>query len=107
MKIVKCEPIYSGGGIYIFFGQLDDGNFFIADNDNYDVTVIDADPWWPEEPLTANWQSDHLVNYLSEDVALLFFGYMIDWIEWHKPDGNYQLSELLRIREKAKERSGQ
>lgn len=105
MKITKCEPMYSGGGVYLFCGSLSDGSFFIADNTFYDVTLVTANPIQAgDNAFTVEWQEEHLIDCLPEDVALVFFGYMLDWITWYKPDGNYQMLDIEFMQDKVKDR---
>lgn len=43
MKIVQLETVYTGGGIFIFCGMLETGNYFLTDD--YGATIItDTDP---------------------------------------------------------------
>lgn len=50
IKILSAEAVYTGGGIYIYYGKLSDGTYFRACDDwdwieicDYDTSVEDAD----------------------------------------------------------------
>lgn len=74
-KIVSVEAIYTGGGIWNYMGQIEDGSFFFAMDDTYyDVIWLDADPrkagedaWLPE------WQEEHKLNESCDCVEVFSF----------------------------------
>lgn len=100
MKIKSVEPIYTGGGIYIFLGAVDD-NYFIADSLECDVRIVDEDPrnhtdderFGYEEWASAEWQEEHLVKDLTSD-RKTFFVDMLRWVFNNEPDGNYLMSDI-------------
>ena len=102
--MISCEPIYTGGGITCFLGQIDDGLYFMADNSCYDVMFLNADPMLADEDCWyAEWQEFHLVRYLDEKESLAFFRKMFEWIkannhdhyEWYDCDSD--LEEVKRL----------
>ena len=103
-QFVKVRPDYTGGGIYVFLGKLKNGQWFLADSDNLDVRLIDTDVfkasdddiWQPD------WQEEHLITDLSEDESQLFISAMLNWIEEHKPVGNYSMGELENLMKRIK-----
>lgn len=105
MKIKSVEPCYTGGNIYVFTGALNDGSFFLASNDMYDVTIIDTDPSkadWDNEVWQSDWQESHLIKYLpdcaSDDkTGIKFFIDILDWVIKNNPKGNYQMSDIESI----------
>lgn len=99
--MLKCEPIYTGGNIYCFLGQLDNQTWFLASDADYDVVILNANPWAAIDAETgeelcwfSEWQEEHLVKYLDEHDSLDFFRYMLNWIKDNKPKGNYCMSNL-------------
>ena len=99
-RFVSVTPNYTGGGIYVFDGRLEDGNFFMADSPYYDVRIVDADPL--EEPYESDfpeWQEEHLVGDLEADDALDFMAEMLKWVMANKPDGNYLMGDMENIAE--------
>ena len=109
MKVNRFEkviPIYTGGGIYCFFG-IANGEYFIATNDMYDVTIVDSTPFDEngsirEDVWTADWQDEHLVRYLLYRVDrenYWFFEQMLDWVlaQDSIEGGNYDPCELTAM----------
>lgn len=108
-RFVSVEPEYTGGGIYVFTGELTDGNYFMADTANYDVRVLNADPNEPtgmdalgitERNIdSVEWQEEHLVKDLTPDEAVVFFKEMLKWVEDNDPSGNYLGSDMDYFKE--------
>lgn len=108
-RFVSVEPEYTGGGIYVFTGELTDGNYFMADTANYDVRVLNADPNEPtgmdalgitERNIdSVEWQEEHLVRDLTPDEAVAFFKEMLKWVEDNDPSGNYLGSDMDYFKE--------
>ena len=101
MKFKSVEPEYTGGGIYVFTGAVDD-NYFMADTSFYDVRLLDANPkdnvneerfGFPEWEC-ADWQEEHLVKDLVPHEAVEFFKEMLRWVQENEPDGNYLMSDM-------------
>jgi len=105
LDIIKADYIYTGGNIYLFWGQLSDNTFFLADGDLFDVTIVNADPdlfdtadeiWQPE------WQKEHLVRYAdTESEGPAFVIRVIDFIKEHNKDKQYIDPYLDNIRDDA------
>ncbi len=105
--MIKCEPIYTGGGIYCFLGQIDDNRYFMADDDCFGVMIVDSDPTLAyEECWYADWQEEHKIEELDEDDSLSFFREMLIWIMYHEPKGNYDMDEIERDFEHVKYLTG-
>jgi uncharacterized protein YlzI (FlbEa/FlbD family) len=62
-KIVNADAIYTGGGVWVFMGELESGKFFMAFEENcYEVMVLDADPRKAEDmAYYQSWQESHTV----------------------------------------------
>ena len=101
VDFVKVEPIYTGGNIYVFRGELSDGTWFIADDSYYDVRIVNADVFGPDESFEdcwyADWQEEHLVRDLDEKEKRQFFKEMINWILENEPEGNYSSGDMENI----------
>lgn len=111
-KFVSVDPEYTGGGIYVFTGELADGNFFMADTANYDVRIVNEDPNIPDDMpddeawekygvtrdedawASVEWQEEHLVKDLTPNEAVEFLKKMFKWVKDNKPNGNYLVDEL-------------
>lgn len=93
--IISAVPTYTGGGFYLITGQFADGTFFVADNDHYDITRVDADYYlvdWDEE---IDWFEDHTIEYISPTSEM--FRNICGWIFDNHPDGNYLMGDIVSI----------
>lgn len=66
MKITKASAVYTGGNIWLFHGELDDGTYFLTD-DNGCTQILDEDPSDFDESLYWEWQEEHLVRDLDDE----------------------------------------
>lgn len=92
-KIVT--PIYTGGGIYCFYGKVNDV-YFIA-SDQGDVRLVDVIPFdaVDGEMWYAEWQEEHLIRDIeTNEEYKSFFLHMLDWIIKNKPEGNYLMEDM-------------
>lgn len=128
MKITKCEPFYTGGGIYLFYGDYeldydtktyenglitDSGietctYHFIADGSLFDVALFNEDLFQYGDEMydicgDGEWFENHLIDSLKPQAALRFFNEMLDWIKANEPDGNYAMSELEIMQDEVNE----
>lgn len=97
-------PIYSGGGIYCFFGKSNIG-FFMASDEMFDVNLIDENPIPGNEIIEdvwdGDWQDEHIVEYYDGE-NLGFFEEMLEWIINNEDKvlqtycHNYQAEDLKR-----------
>lgn len=78
-KVVKKDPfksvvsVYTGGGIWLFYGELKSGEFFLTD-DNGCTLILDASPENFDESLYEDWQEEHFVRVVgtrAEELAFL------------------------------------
>lgn len=94
--IKNATAVCSGGGIYIYYGRLGDGTYFMADDACYEyVGVYNQDPYEHiEESSYETWQKDHIISWHTDDGARQFFKDILSWIIGNKPDGNYLALEL-------------
>ena len=81
----RVEPEYTGGGIYVFLGELDK-NYFMAESSNFDVMILKENPIKEEndpeyeEIWYQEWQEKHLVENLEPNEALIFFEEMLKYV---------------------------
>ena len=73
MNITKASAVYTGGGIWLFHGELDDGTYFLTD-DNGCTQILDEDPSKDfDESLYLEWQQAHLVRDLDDETERVDF----------------------------------
>lgn len=101
MKITKANAEYSGGGIYIYTGEFDDGTYFMTSDDMPDdILVLDADPMESSDDcFYADWQIEHLVDEIN-DISVTINA--IDWILVNEPGGNYRNCDLEERKDEMK-----
>lgn len=94
-EIKNANACYTGGGIYIYYGQLENELYFRACDDWEVISICDAD--------TSTEEADYQEFYEEHELAnLIFKGYrdfwnaMLNKIIEDRPSGNYQPSELQR-----------
>lgn len=64
--IKDVKAVYTGGNIWLFYGTLDDGTYYLVD-DYGSVRITDA-PWDDlDTSLDVEWQEDHLVRDIEND----------------------------------------
>ena len=103
-KVKSAEASYTGGGWYVFLGELSDGTYFIADYPYWDLRIVDEDPrptfWGDDYDTDAGyepWQSAHLIQDYGGDDTKSFFNDMLNWILKHSPDGNYNSGDIKNL----------
>lgn len=103
MKIQEVSAIYTGGGVYVYNGRLEDGNYFMTCDDclESEVLIVDSDPNATEDSDYQEWQDAHKVASLHHKAAAAFSMKMLKWVLDHEPtsDSNYnraEISERLR-----------
>lgn len=103
-KISKAFPCYTGGGIYIYLGELADGRGFVA----YDLAVgevggIAITPEFQENYFDDDYElQDHVITELDDESenAFDFWNAMIDWIIKNKPQNDYCNYQMYDIEER-------
>lgn len=89
--IKEAFAVYTGGNIWLFYGQLKDGNYFLTD-DNGCTQILNADPSDFDESLYEEWQQEHLVRELEHEERIKFCNELLDWIFAH-PDNDGGITE--------------
>lgn len=97
VHFLRVEPIYTGGNSYCFIGQTDTG-YFLATDAEYDIRMVNTNPWlaphW-DKIWEYDWQKKHIVQDVLHKDALVFFEAMLKWIMTNRPDGNYDMNDIL------------
>lgn len=64
--IETATAIYTGGNIWIFYGSLKDGSYFLT-NDDGETSIFDTSPNNLNESLLEEWQEDHTIRKLTDE----------------------------------------
>lgn len=68
-KIMKATAVYSGGGIYLYYAELENKQWIMG-NDEW-LIIVDTCPIVNEETFENSgyyeWQEEHLVKQILED----------------------------------------
>lgn len=92
MKIKEANAVYTGGNIWLFYGQLEDGNYFLTD-DNGCTQILNANPGDDfEEACYYEWQQKHLVGELWHEERMNFCNKLLDYI-FDNPDHDGGMDE--------------
>ena len=92
-EIKNATAIYTGGGIYIYYGQLSDGNWFRTCDDWEFIEMCDSDTS-VEYADYYEFYEEHSIGTLAGDEYKTFWNEMLLWIIHNAPEGNYQVDEL-------------
>ena len=95
MKIKKATAIYTGGGVYIYHGQLEDGNYFRT-CDGWDFIEICNSDTSVEEADYSEFYEKHSIDTIAGKEFINSWNEMLLWIIHNQPDGNYASYELER-----------
>ena len=106
-KIKEAEYAYTGGGIYVIVGELENGNFFMHDASFYDTRILTERPdfenddvWYPE------WQEEHLIEDLNtKKDGAFFFLQAYKWIKKNIEGYDKYLDYIAEDAEKLKSKS--
>lgn len=94
-EIKNATAIYTGGNIYIYYGQLLDGNWFRTCDDWEGIEICDSDTS-VEEADYYEFYEEHTFESLEGDEYKTFWNEMLLWIIHNAPEGNYQVDDLER-----------
>ena len=92
--IKNATAIYTGGNIYIIYGELTDGNYFLTSNDWESTLVLDESPEDLDVSLYEDWQTEHTVKQVLYEESENLYQEAVDWVKKNLPDGNYDPDEL-------------
>ncbi len=91
--IKTATAIYTGGGIYIYYGELENGLYFRACDDWKEISICNADTSTDDAEYD-DFYTEHEIESLNDIKFEEFFNTMLLWIIHNNPDGNYNLGEL-------------
>lgn len=94
-EIKNATAIYTGGNIYIYYGQLEDGNYFRACDGEEFIEICDSDTS-VEEADYYEFYEVHSIETLTGEEYKTFWNEMLLWIIHNAPKGNYQSYDLER-----------
>ena len=99
MKIKKATAVYSGGGIYLYYAELENGNYLMGSDDG--LLIVNTNPLANEEVFEESnyyeWQEEHLVKFINDDDFQKVLNQVLDVIfngKTIKEYDNFSLSEL-------------
>ena len=92
-NISSATAEYTGGGIYVYYGKLVDGNYFRACDDWEWIEICNADTS-AEEADYQEFYDEHSIECLTGKEYEAFWNDMLRKILKEKPAGNYMESEL-------------
>lgn len=99
MNIKKATAVYSGGGIYLYYAELEDGNYLMGSDDG--LLIVNTNPLANEEVFEESnyyeWQEEHLVKFINDDDFQKVLNQVLDVIfngKTIKEYDNFSLSEL-------------
>ena len=86
MKIKTLEAVYTGGGIWIFWGELEDGHYFLTAHEGWTVILTES-PEDFDESLYEEWQEAHKVKDLADEELISFQKELLEKIEKNDYNG--------------------
>lgn len=99
LKIKTATACYTGGGLYIYYGQLENGLFFRAYDDWESICICDSDPE-AEEAETLEFYDAHTVRELTGDDFTEFWNAILSHVlnggEAYGKWSNYSTDDLER-----------
>ena len=96
-EIVRATAIYTGGGIYLYYAELSNGNWIHGDETG--LAIFNSNPLTDEESGYSEWQEEHYVADIPENEYQVVLNLIISIIEKGKTIkeyDNFSLSELER-----------
>ena len=79
MKIKKATAVYTGGGIWLFYGKIKNGNYFLMDDNGY-VVILNKNPKNLDESTYEEWQKLHMVEELVGEKRIKFANKVLDYL---------------------------
>lgn len=103
MKIKKATAIYTGGGIYEYIAELEDGNWIYGSDDG--LIIVNESPLESyDECADCSWQQERLVKYIDDEDFQVIINEIVCTILNGKilEEHNYDIGELVeRMKEVA------
>ena len=79
MRIKNVHAVYTGGGIWLFYGEMTGGKFFLTDDDG-NTLILNDSPEDFDESLYPDWQEKHLFKELRGETRVRFCLNMLKWL---------------------------
>jgi len=95
MKIIKANAEYTGGGIYRYTAQTDNGTWLVGNSEWDVICEVNADPDETEDSWYNEWYDDHQTAEHVKDY-IEFLTAMLGWILENEPKGNYDTGDIRR-----------
>lgn len=92
-KLKNATAIYTGGNIYIYYGELENGLYFRACDDWDFIEICNSDTS-TEEADYYEFYEKHSTGTLTGNDYKTFWNDMLLWIMHHAPKGNYSMDEI-------------
>ena len=81
--IKVANAVYTGGGIWLFYGELKNRKYFLTDDNGY-TYLLDEDPSNLDESSTYEWQEEHIIKEVTNKEDQKYFcGKLLDWLYAH------------------------
>lgn len=98
-KITYANACYSGGGIYLFYAELENGNYIFTSTEAGDseahIEIFDSndngEPFDNDVIWDCDWMDAHRVESFE---SYEMWNSMLNWIINNNPIGNYSVHEL-------------
>ena len=91
-RLNEATAIHSGSNIWLFFGSLLDGNYFMMDDYGF-VDIVDEDPRKDlDESLMEEWQQKHFIRDLRSQQRTLFHEQLVSYLQKNVEDKNYDVT---------------
>lgn len=92
-EIKNAMAEYTGGGIYCYYGQFNDGTWFKGSDNWESISVCDADTSTEDSDFEEFYEV-HLLHEIEGEQYKHLFNKILKWIIDNAPKGNYQAWEL-------------
>ena len=99
MNITRGTAIYSGGGIYLYYAELTNGNWIMGDDDW--LIIVNENPLEDDDTFEESgyegWQREHLVRFITDDDFKEVLSKIVDAIKQGKTIeeyDNFDIDEL-------------
>ena len=95
MRIKTATACYSGGGIYIYWGTLENGYYFRACDDWELIWICDEDTSIENEDASyQEFYDEHTIKEIRGDDFITFWNTMLNHIIGNDKSGNWSRVEL-------------
>jgi hypothetical protein len=96
-KIKSAYAAYMGEDIWLFYGELNDGTYFLTDDNGW-TQILDSDPSNLEESTYCEWQDEHVIDELHYEEREKFCDEILDFI-YENPgySGDYMDEQEIEV----------